>query len=309
MKSHFSVARAIGLWACLFLAGKASAEVKVIATSTDIAAIIKEVGGAEVEVESLAKGSQDLHALEPKPSFMSKLSRARLLVANGLALESGWLPSVVRGARNPKLNSGGDGYLELGDKLDPLESVTGKVSRAEGDVHPEGNPHWSLDPIRVGKAAILISERLSKIDPAHATAFNDRAKAFQSRLEMKTKSWSERIKKSGVKSVVTYHKTLNYFLDRFALKGAGYLEPKPGIPPTAQHILDLLKRVKAEGVSLILVEHFYDLKAAERVAAEVPGMKVKSVPAAVDGLPGIATSDDVFEALVKAVESASEVRR
>lgn len=287
----------------IFACGTAvRAKVSVVATSPDLGAIAVAVGGDNVSVDVLAKGSQDLHALEPKPSFMTRLSRADLLLANGLSLETGWLPSVVRGSRNPKLNPGQPGYLELGDKLDPIEVEKGSVSRAAGDVHPEGNPHWTLDPVRVGRAAILLADRLAQLDAANAGSYSARAREFQTHLDEKTKSWQARISKTGIKDVVTYHKTLNYFLDRFAIKGVGYLEPKPGIPPTAQHILDLMKTVKAQGVKLILVEHYYDDKPAQRVAADFPGIKVRSVPAAVDALPGIKTNEDLFEALVKAFE-------
>jgi zinc/manganese transport system substrate-binding protein len=257
----------INLWST-----SAFAKLSVVTTSSDIAAIASEIGAGDVNVDALGKGSQDLHTLEPKPSFMARLSRADLLIANGLQLEIGWLPSVIRGARNPKLNPGQSGYLELGDKLQPIEVGTAQVTRAAGDVHPDGNPHWTLDPIRVAKAGMIVAERFGELDSANASKYIERAKKFEARLTEKTKQWSERIKKSGVKEVVTYHKTLNYFLDRFDVKGVGYLEPKPGIPPTAQHILDLIKTVKERGVRLILVEHYYDDKAAVRVASDFPAM-------------------------------------
>lgn len=288
----------------LILSSPAFAAIKVVATSTDIGAIVQEVGGNDVSLDILSKGAQNLHALETKPSYMLKLSRADLFIWNGLGLEAGWLDAVVRGARNPKVSAGSKGNLELGSYLDPIEVPKGAISRSEGDVHPEGNPHWSLDPIREGKAALLIGDRLAQLDPAKAEEFKSRAKKFNERLQEKTKIWQKRLQATGITKVISYHKTLNYFLDRFGIESAGYLEPKPGIPPTTQHILALIEKIKAEKIRLILVEHFYDLGIAERIAKEVPTSKVKSVSAAVNGMPGINTNEELYEHIVKIFEES-----
>ena len=149
----------------------ALAKVKVLTTTSDLNALVGEIGGSEVESESICKGSQDPHFIEPKPSFMVKASRADLVVAVGMGLEVGWLPNVLRGSRNPNINPGTKGYLEVGTSVQPLEVPQGKVTRAEGDVHPEGNPHVTLDPIRAGEIAVLIGKRLGELDAANAAKY------------------------------------------------------------------------------------------------------------------------------------------
>src|SRR5262249_48336914 len=145
-----------------------------------------------------------------------------------------------------------------GPLLDPIEIPTGGVSRAEGDVHPDGNPHFNLDPIRMGKAALIVADRLGELDAAHAAQFQSNAKAFQAKLEAKTREWAARIEKTGIKKVITYHKTLNYFFDRFHLQNVANLEPKPGIPPTSGHIIEVIQTIKDQHVPLIMVENYFD---------------------------------------------------
>ncbi len=286
----------------LLTGAPAEAKLRVVTTVSDLASLSRELGGDAVEVESLAKGTQDPHFIEPKPSYMVKLGRADLLIAMGLDLEVGWLPSLILGARNPKVKAGEKGYLELGASLDPLEVARGKVSRAEGDVHPAGNPHFHLDPIRMAKAASLIADRLAELDPAHAPDFAARARAFTERMKGKTEAWKKRIEKSGVKRVVTYHKTLTYFFDRFGIENSAYLEPKPGIPPTGAHLLEVVRVMKDGRVPLILVENFFDASVTKKITGEVPGARAESVAVYVDGAPGIARIDDLLEQIVLAIE-------
>ncbi len=286
----------------LVISTPAEARLKVVATVADLGAIASEVGGEDATVESLAKGSQDPHFLEAKPSYMVKLSRADLLLAIGMELEVGWLPSLQRGARNPKVLSGGSGYLEAGPSADPLEVATGKLTRADGDVHPQGNPHVTLDPVRAAKIGILIAEKMAELDPAHAVGFRKRAKALENRLVEKTALWKARIEKSGVKKVVSYHKTLSYFFDRFGIANPAILEPKPGVPPTSGHIIGVIKLMKEQNVSLVLVENFFDSSVTKKILGEVPGARSVAVPVAVGGASGVNSLDDLYEALVKAVE-------
>jgi zinc/manganese transport system substrate-binding protein len=280
----------------------AEAKLNVVASIPDLAAVAREVGGDDANVESIAKGTQDPHFIEAKPSYMVKVSKADLLITVGLELEVGWIPSLVRGARNPRVANGQKGFLELGSEMDPLEVPKGKISRAEGDVHPDGNPHFYLDPIRLGKAAGLIAGRLGELDPAHATDFTKRAKAFADRMKTKTEAWRKRIEKSGVKKIVTYHKTLTYFFDRFGIENPAILEPKPGIPPTSGHIIEVIQLMKQQKVPLILVENFFDSTVTNKIIPEVPGARAATVPVDVEGEPGVKSNDDLFEQLVKSVE-------
>ncbi len=280
----------------------ARAELAVITTVSDLKALVQEIGGKEVSVESFCKGSQDPHFLEPKPSYMLKANKADLIISIGLGLEVGWLPSIVQGARNPKIQAGQPGYLEVGSSVSVLEAAQGKVTRAEGDVHPEGNPHITLDPIRAGDIALVIAKRLGELDSPHAALYKTRAEALQKRLSEKTKLWAERIAKSGNTSVISFHKTLTYFFDRFHLQNPMILEPMPGVPPTARHTMDVIAKAKADSIKLILVENFFDPAVAERISKDVPNLRYSLVPVSVEGEDNVKTIDDLYEALVRAVE-------
>jgi zinc/manganese transport system substrate-binding protein len=287
----------------LSLASSAAyARLDVLTTLPDLKAIAAEVGGEYVKVDAIAKGTQDPHYIEAKPSFMVKARNADLLIAIGMELEIGYLPSIIRGARNPKIVKGQMGYLEVGPLVKPLEVPTTAISRAEGDVHPLGNPHVTLDPVRAGEIAAAIAKRLGELDPAHAAVFQANAEKLQQRLGAKTKEWQKRIEASGVKQVVTYHKTLTYFLDRFHLKAPVELEPKPGIPPTSGHTLEVIQTIKQDKIPLILVENYFDPAVTEKIRRTVPAVRAETVPVSVGGAPGVDTIDDLYETLVRAVE-------
>lgn len=287
---------------CFMYAASAEARLNVVATTSDIGALAKEVAGDDASVVAIAKGSQDPHFIEAKPSYMVKLRDADLLISNGLSLEIGWLPSLIRGARNPKVNPGSAGHLDLGSLIEPLERPTGSITRAMGDVHPDGNPHFTLDLERDADLAQKIADRMGQLDPAHKDGYVTRAKAFKTRIESKMKDWKARIEKIGIKKVITYHPSLNYFLNRFGIQSPLNLELKPGVPPSAQHILDVIAVTKTEKIKLILVDNFFDTKIADRVAKESPGTRVVSVGIAVESAPNLKTLDDVTEQLVKAFE-------
>lgn len=294
------------LFAVLAFTSQAEAKLNVVTTTPDLAVIVSEVGGDYVSVQSLSKGTQDPHFLEAKPSFMVKVNRADLVVSTGLELEIGWLPPIIQGARNPKVMPGSDGYLEVGQFITPIELPATKVTRAEGDVHPFGNPHFMLDPIRAGQVAVGIADHLAEMDPDHVAIYKENASKLKTRLEEKTKTWQKRIAKSEVTEVVTYHKTLNYFLDRFGIKNPINLEPKPGIPPTAQHIMDVIRVVKEKNIKLVMIENFYDKSFADKIVSEVPKIKVDTIPVEVGGDPSIKTLDDLYEHLVSVIEEAGK---
>ena len=281
-------------------------KIKVLTTTTDLQSIVEEVGGERVTVDVFCKGAQDPHFLEAKPSFILKTSKADLVVSIGLGLEIGWLPKVLAGGRNSKVMEGASGYLEVGPKVKVLEIPTGPISRAEGDVHPEGNPHVTLDPIRVGEIAIVIAERLSSLESSSASFFMSRAKSMQSRLQNKTKDWAKRINNSEFKKVVTHHKLLSYFFDRFGVDSIARLEPLPGVPPSPAHVLKVMREAKAKGVKKILVEHYFSDGAAKKVASQLKNMIVKHTPVAVLANSKIATIDDLFEELVRTIEDKSQ---
>ena len=277
------------------------AKLQIATTTTDLAAVVKKVGQDQVEVFSIAKGTQDPHQVEAKPSFMIKLRSADLVIAQGLELESAWIIPLIQGARNPKLTAK-EGLFELAADLDPIEKPKGDISRAEGDVHPGGNLHFQLDPIRLGKAAQLIAKRLGDIDPNQKDFFLKNAATFQKQMTDKTKLWQERIKKSGVTEIVTYHKTFSYFCDRFEIRCAISLEPKPGIPPTASHILSVIDQMKKRKIKLVFIENLYDDSVGSKLKNDIPNVVVKRIPVSVDGEAGVQTNEELIERIVKAVE-------
>lgn len=293
-----------GLFVVLsFTGGVAEAKLNVVTTIPDLAAVVSEVGGEYVLVQSISKGTQDPHFIEAKPSYMVKVNHADLVVSMGLELEIGWLPPILNGARNPKVMPGTKGYLELGSDIDPIEVTMEKVSRAGGDVHPFGNPHFNLDPLRMGVVAVKIAERLGELEPEHAAIYADNAKKLKLRMEEKTKKWQVRINKTGIKEVITYHKTLDYFFNRFGIKNSINLEPKPGIPPTAQHILEVIGVARDRKIKLIMVENYFDTSFSDKITREIPGSRVVIIPVEVSGNPFIKTLDDLYENLVMVMEA------
>lgn len=287
----------------LVLSFAAQGAVNVVTTTQDLAALVTAVGGDQVTVFSIGKGTQDAHRIEAKPSFMVKMRNADLVVSQGLELETAWLEPLLQGGRNPKVMAGTTGFLELGPSLDPIEIPKGAVSRAEGDVHPGGNPHFQLDPVRLGKAAELIALRLGELDAAHKELYLKNAKDFRQKMDQKTTEWKTRLAKTGVNKVITYHKGFSYFLDRFGIETTAQLEPKPGIPPTVSHLIEVIGRIKKNKVKLVLIENYNDAAVGEKLKREVPGLTVKVVPVSVGGDKGVETNEQLLETLVKTFEA------
>lgn len=297
----------IGITIALMMAASmASAKLKVVTTTPDLRAIVQAVGGDQVDTSSIAKGTQDPHQIEAKPSFMVQLRNADLVFAQGLELETAWIQPLTQGSRNPKIQIGSKGFVELGDMLDPIEIPKGNVTRAEGDVHPGGNPHFQLDPIRMGKAAEIIADKMGEADAAHKDLFKANADKFAAHLKDKSAEWQKRLDKTGIKEVVSYHKTLSYFFERFGIKCNVQLEPKPGIPPTASHLMDVIAQIKQRGIKLVLIENYFSDEASKKLQQEVPKLHVERVAVSVDGDPGMNTTEAVIENIVKKFEEAAK---
>lgn len=279
----------------------AFAKLQVAATTTDLAALVRVVGQNQVEVFAIAKGTQDPHQIEAKPSFMVKLRNTDLVVEQGLELESAWIDPLIQGSRNTKL-ADKNAVLELAGELDPLEIPKGNISRSEGDVHPGGNPHFQLDPIRLGQASLLIAKRMAELNPSQKDFYLKNAENFNKRMQDKTKEWAERLKNTGVTEIVTYHKNFTYFCDRFNLTCNLQLEPKPGIPPTASHIVSVIDQMKKRKLHLVLIENLYDDSAKEKLEQSAAA-KVFRVPVSVEGEPEIKTNEQLIERIVRVIEA------
>src|SRR5436190_3698097 len=251
----------------------ASAALKVITTTSDLGALAKEVGGDKVQVDSFAKGYQDPHFVEPKPSFILLANKADLLIVVGRELEIGWLPPLITSSRNSKIQVGAAGYLDASNNVKILEIPTGQITRAMGDVRPAGNPHYWLDPGNGRKIAAAIRDKFSELSPADKAYFSQRYADFDKRLADAEKRWDAAMAPYKGTKIVTYHRSWPNFVERFGLDVIGYVEPKPGIPPSPQHTIDLISEMKKVKASIILVEPYFDLKTPQSVARET-GAKV-----------------------------------
>ena len=268
----------------------AAAKLYVVTTTPDLAAIARDVGGDKVDVESLAVGTQDPHFVDPKPSFILKLNRADLYVKRGLELEIGWAPVLEKGARNANVLPGGRAYVDASAGIAPLEVPSGPVSRALGDVHPYGNPHYQLDPANAKLIGRNIVDGLSRVDEADRGYFEARLAAFAGRVDEKLAGWMHVLAPYRGAKVVTYHKSWDYFAARFGFDIIGTMEPKPGVPPSPAHLAQLITLMQAEHCKLVLREPFYP-ENLTRVVAEKTGAAVVTLPDAHGGAPA---TDDYF---------------
>ena len=256
----------------------AGAAVNVVATTEDLADLTRQVGGERVNVDSISRGYQDPHFVEAKPSFILKLAKADLLIVVGRDLEIGWLPPLIQQSRNAKVQPGADGYLDASLTVKILEIPTGQITRAMGDVHPLGNPHYWLDPGNGRHIAKAIVDKLSAMAPADAAYFASRYADFDKRLAEAETRWDAMMAPYKGLKIVTYHRSWPNFVARFGLDVIGYVEPKPGIPPSPSHTLDLIQEMKAQRVKIIVVEPYFDLKTPNSIARETGGKVVVLAP-------------------------------
>ncbi len=270
--------RNIALLLSLALAAPVMAQPKVITTTEDLAALVREVGGDKVSVESLAKGYQDPHFVEAKPSFIVKLHNADLLVVIGRELELGWLPPLLTQSRNGKIQVGSPGYLDASTGVRILDIPTGQITRAMGDVHPTGNPHYWLDPDNGRIIAKSIAAALTRVSPNDKAYFDQRFADFDRRLTDAQQRWAAAMAPFKGTKVVTYHRSWPNFTERFGLDVIGYVEPKPGIPPSPSHTIQLIAEMKRQNVKLILVEPYFDTKTPESIARGVGGKVLVLTP-------------------------------
>jgi zinc/manganese transport system substrate-binding protein len=257
---------------------RADSKIQIMTATTDLAALAEEVGGDKVAVESIARGYQDPHFVEAKPSFLLKLRHADLLIVVGLELEIGWLPPLITQSTNPKIQVGAPGYFDASRFARILEIPTGVVTRAEGDVHPLGNPHYWLDPENGLRIAKGIQTKLSEMRPNDAAYFAQRYQDFEQRIKQADEKWLAEMKPYAGRKIVTYHRSWPNFAEHFHLDVVGYVEPRPGIPPSPQHTVELISLMKRDGVKVIGVEPYFDLKTPNAVARDTGGKVVVLTP-------------------------------
>ena len=259
----------------------ASAAVEVVATVPDLAALVKEIGGAKVSVTALSLPTQDPHFVDAKPSLVLRLNRADLLVAVGLDLEIGWLPALQTSARNAKVLTSGTGYLDCSRFAARLEVPTAAIDRSMGDIHPGGNPHYLYDPRQALACARGIAGKLAALDAGNARLYQANLKAFEGRLVAAQAGWEKQMAPFRGRPVITYHKSWNHLLGWLGLVEVANLEPKPGIPPSPRHVAEVLKIGRERGVKVVLQESFYPDKTGRLVAGKLGGAVV-SLPGGTD---------------------------
>jgi zinc/manganese transport system substrate-binding protein len=284
------------------------AKLKVVTTLSDFASLAQTVGGDRVETESLAKGYQDPHFVEPKPSFVLKLHDADVLIVAGLELEIGYLPPLLDQARNGKIRPTGAGYLDASVGCDILDRPTGQVTRAMGDVHPYGNPHYWLDPANGRVIARAIAAKLSSLDPSGAETYAKNLADFEAKLKAAETRWAARLAPFKGAKIVTYHSSWPNFAKAFGLDVVGFLEPKPGIPPSPQHKLEIINLMNAQKVPIILMEVYFDRKDPDFVASKT-GATVVVIPPSVGGEPAAKDYVSLFDLDVEKIASALEKKR
>jgi zinc/manganese transport system substrate-binding protein len=286
----------------------AAAKLYVVTTTEDLAAITREVGGDRIDVEAIARGYQDPHFVEAKPSFILKLQRANLLIVVGRELEIGWLPPLIQQSRNARIQVGAENYLDASARVKILDIPTGEITRAMGDVHPLGNPHYWLDPDNGRIMAKSILAALVRLQPVDRAYFEQRETDFERRLTEAEKQWDTMMAPYKGTKVVTYHRSFPNFTDRFGLSIIGYIEPRPGIPPTPGHTLALINEMTRQNVKLVLVEPYFDLKTPNAIGRST-GAKVLVMPPSVGGVKEITDYVKLFDyninLLVSAIKSLS----
>jgi len=305
MRRIIVIVIAVVVGAALLVPGARAAEkIRVVTTIPDLKSLAEAVGGEFVDVDSLTRGTQNFHEAEVRPSMMLKLRRADILIENGLDLDA-WVDVAVGGANNAKIIRGAPGRIDVSRGIPLLEVPTGRVDRSMGDVHPLGNPHFSLDPGLAPLITQTILDGLARLAPEHRAAFEANRQAFLTRLDGEMARWTQTLSPFKGTKIVVFHPDFIYFLTRFGLVQAATLEDKPGIPPSPQHVVRLIRQMKDDKIKVILVEPWNDVKLARRVAEDA-GAKALVVASAVGAVKG---ADNYIAAIDFNVRTLAEALR
>jgi len=253
--------------------GLARAKLNVVASTPDLASIAKEIGGEHIDLTTLAKPTEDPHFVDAKPSFIVKLNRADVLIEGGAELEIGWLPALLDQSRNTKLAPGAAGHVACAQGVQLLE-VPSTLDRSKGDIHAAGNPHYLVDPVNAKIVAQRIADAFCAQDGKSCDACRANLKKFTDALDAKMAEWQKKLAPFKGQQIVAYHNSWLYFGERFGLKIDLFLEPKPGIPPTPSHLAEVITKMKADKVHVIIVDPYLDRRTAESVAAKTGAIVV-----------------------------------
>ena len=264
----------------------AGAQLRVVTSTTDLYDIARAVGGSRITATHIGEGYQDPHFIEAKPSFVLQLRRADVWAFVGLDLEAGWMPLLLDGARNSKIKRGGSGYVDVSRAIPLLDIPRGNVDRSQGDVHPLGNPHYWLHPENGRRIARLFRQKFTELDPAGASAYSQNERNFSARLAAAERSWTDELAKIKGKPVVAWHTSWRYLADYTGMNIVGFMEPKPGVPPSPAHLAGLIQTMRRTGAKVIIMEPFYARKTADFIAART-GAKVLMLPPSVRGTKAV----------------------
>jgi ABC-type Zn uptake system ZnuABC Zn-binding protein ZnuA len=267
-------------------------KLNIVTTTTDLADLARNIGGDKVSVISLTKGNQDLHSIEPKPSMIINIKKADILIVVGMDLDL-WAKSLVEAARNSKVMIGGKGYLDASVNITKLD-IPAKVDASMGDIHIYGNPHYWLSPENGKIISKTILDKLIEIQPTDADYFKKNFDEYIVKLDQNIKKWKEMLKPFAGTKIVTYHDSWPYFAKEFNLSIDGFIELKPGIPPSPAHVVSLIQKIKADNVKLILAEPFYDIREAERISKDA-GIKYIKVASSVGAFDGTDSYIEMFD--------------
>ena len=290
---------ALALIAITATASKVSAQIRVVATTPDLASVARDIGGDRVNVVALAKPTEDPHFVDAKPSFIVTLSRADALIEGGAELELGWLPPLLDNSRNSRIAAGAPGRIVASEGIRLLEIPT-SFDRSKGDIHSLGNPHFMIDPVSVKIIARNIANHFAQIDPKSAATYNANLARFNSRLDAKLAEWQRQLTPYRGAKIVTYHKDFIYLAARFGLSIVDELEPKPGIAPSPAHLAQVIGEMKAANAKVILVQPFQNRKTAETVARQT-GAAVLDAPQQPGAVSNTTTYFGMMDNLVHAL--------
>src|SRR5256714_3851101 len=298
---------ALGLGAISFISAQATAQLRVVATTPDLAWVAREIGGDRVSVVARAKPPEGPHFVDAKPSFIVTLNRADALIEGGAELELGWLPPLLENARNGKVGAGAPGRIVASEGVRLLEIPT-SFDRSKGDIHSLGNPHFMIDPVTVKIVARNIANHFAQIDPKNAATYSSNLTKFNARLDAKLTEWQKQLAPYRGPKIVTYHRDFIYLAQRFGLSIVDELEPKPGIAPSPAHLAQVIGEMKRNDAKAILVQPFQNRKTAETVARQT-GAAVLDTPQQPGAALGSKTYFDMVDNIVRALATGLGARK